>query len=75
MENRGLEHLPNSHEKPAILGASVLNATRADCDNIETVFLALAELNSEHLETLATIAKQFSIREQNPKESESTVSQ
>ena len=75
MENREPEQVPNSHEKPAILGASVLNATRADCDNIETVFLALAELNSEHLKTLATIAKQFSIREPNPQESEPEVFQ
>ena len=75
MENREPEHLPISPEKPEVLGASVLNATRADCDNIETVFLALAELNSEQLKTLATITKQFLIREPTPQESEPTVFQ
>ncbi|MFZ4083057.1 MAG: hypothetical protein ACOYKN_17645 [Pirellula sp.] len=59
MEDNGLEHTPVIHGNHGFSETRVLNPTRADCESIETVFQLLPELDSEQLQTLATIARQF----------------
>jgi hypothetical protein len=59
VEDNGLEHTRVFPEKPEVLQTRVLNPTRADLESIETVFQLLPKLDSEQLQTLATIARQF----------------
>ena len=73
MEDNGLESPPRFPGKTGVLENRVLNPTRADCESMETVFQLLPSLDSEQLQTLATIARQFAPKNTAPKQNQTPI--